>query len=155
MENNYVLSLEALKVTTGLDANQDIDVIGEMNFEEPYQIPTQQDVIDELIKNNPQLAILENQVKLNDRNISLENSAYLPTLAGFGSYQYQAQANDFKFSDYNWVTTFVLGLQLQVPIFNGFKTQARVSQAEIGLDQSVEQKRNFTEALKTQALSIL
>lgn len=155
MENNYVLSLEALKVTIGLDANQDIDVIGEMNFEEPYQIPTQQDVIDELIKNNPQLAILENQVKLNDRNISLEQSAYLPTLAGFGSYQYQAQANDFKFSDYNWVKTFVLGLQLQVPIFNGFKTQARVSQAEIGLDQSVEQKRNFTEALKTQALSIL
>lgn len=155
MENNYVLSLEALKVTIGLDANQDIDVIGEMNFEEPYQIPTQQDVIDELIKNNPQLAILENQVKLNNRNISLEQSAYLPTLAGFGSYQYQAQANDFKFSDYNWVKTFVLGLQLQVPIFNGFKTQARVSQAEIGLDQSVEQKRNFTEALKTQALSIL
>lgn len=155
MENNYVLSLEALKVTIGLDANQDIDVIGEMNFEEPYQIPTQQDVIDELIKNNPQLAILENQVKLNDRNISLENSAYLPTLAGFGSYQYQAQANDFKFSDYNWVKTFVLGVQLQIPIFNGFKTQARVSQAEIGLNQSVEQKRNFTEALKTQALSIL
>ncbi len=155
MENNYVLSLEALKVTIGLDANQDIDVIGEMNFEEPYQIPTQQDVIDELIKNNPQLGILENQVKLNDRNISLENSAYLPTLAGFGSYQYQAQANDFKFSDYNWVKTFVLGVQLQIPIFNGFKTQARVSQAEIGLNQSVEQKRNFTEALKTQALSIL
>jgi len=155
MENNYVLSLEALKVTIGLDAIQDIDVIGEMNFEEPYQIPTQQDVIDELIKNNPQLAILENQVKLNDRNISLENSAYLPTLAGFGSYQYQAQANDFKFSDYNWVKTFVLGVQLQIPIFNGFKTQARVSQAEIGLNQSVEQKRNFTEALKTQALSIL
>lgn len=155
MENNYVLSLEALKVTIGLDANQDIDVIGEMNFEEPYQIPTQQDVIDELIKNNPQLAILENQVKLNDRNISLENSAYLPTLAGFGSYQYQAQANDFKFSDYNWVKTFVLGVQLQIPIFNGFKTQARVSQAEIGLNQSVEQKRNFTEVLKTQALSIL
>lgn len=155
MENNYVLSLEALKVTIGLDANHDIDVVGEMNFEEPYQIPTQQEVIDELIKNNPQLAILENQVKLNDRNISLENSAYLPTLAGFGSYQYQAQANDFKFSDYNWVKTFVIGVQLQIPIFNGFKTQARVSQAEIGLNQSVEQKRNFTEALKTQALSIL
>lgn len=60
MENNYVLSLEALKVTIGLDANHDIDVVGEMNFEEPYQIPTQQEVIDELIKNNPQLAILEN-----------------------------------------------------------------------------------------------
>lgn len=155
MENNYKLSIESLKVAIGLEANQDIDVTGELKFEEQYRVPTEQNVIDELIKNNPQLAILENQVKLNERTISLEQSAYLPTLAGFGSYQYQTQANDFKFSDYKWVKTFVLGVQLQIPIFNGFKTHARVSQAEISLNQAVEQKRNFTEALKTQALSIL
>lgn len=155
MENNFILSLDALKVTIGLDANQQIDVTSNMDYKESYIIPSEQDIIDELIKNNPQLAILDKQIKLNDKNISVEKSAYLPTLAGFGNYQYQAQANDFQFSDYNWVKTFVLGLQLQVPIFNGFKTQARVNQAEIGLNQSVEQKRNFTEAIKTQAISIL
>lgn len=155
MENNYKLSLEALKVTIGLDANQNIDVVGDMEFDESYKLPTEQEVIEELIQNNPQLAILEKQVQLNDRNVSLEQAAYFPSLAGFGNYQYQTQANDFKFSDYRWVKTFVLGLQLQIPIFNGFKTQARVSQAEIGLNQAVEQKRNLTEAIKTQALSVL
>jgi len=155
MENNYKLSLEALKVAIGLDANQNIDVVGEMEFDETYKIPTEAEVIEELIQNNPTLAILEKQVKLNDRNVSLEQAAYFPSLAGFGNYQYQTQANDFKFSDYNWVKTFVLGLQLQIPIFNGFKTQSRVNQAEIGLNQAVEQKRNLTEAIKTQALSVL
>lgn len=155
MENNYKLSLEALKVTIGLDANQNIDVVGDMQFDENYKLPTEQEIIEELLQNNPQLAILEKQVQLNDRNVSLEQAAYFPSLAGFGNYQYQTQANDFKFSDYRWVKTFVLGLQLQVPIFNGFKTQSRVSQAEIGLNQAVEQKRNLTEAIKTQALSIL
>lgn len=155
MENNYKLSLEALKVAIGLDANQNIDVVGEMEFDESYKIPTEAEVIEELIQNNPTLAILEKQVKLNDRNVSLEQAAYFPSLAGFGNYQYQTQANDFKFSDYNWVKTFVLGLQLQIPIFNGFKTQSRVNQAEIGLNQAVEQKRNLTEAIKTQALSVL
>lgn len=155
MENNYKLSLEALKVAIGLDANQNIDVIGDMEFDESYKLPTEQEVIEELLKNNPQLAILDKQVQLNDRNVSLEQAAYFPSLAGFGNYQYQTQANDFKFSDYRWVKTFVLGLQLQIPIFNGFKTQSRVSQAEIGLNQAVEQKRNLTEAFKTQALSIL
>ncbi len=155
MENNYKLSLEALKVTIGLDANQNIDVVGEMQFDESYKLPTEDEVIEELLKNNPQLAILDKQVQLNDRNVSLEQASYFPSLAGFGNYQYQTQANDFKFSDYRWVKTFVLGLQLQVPIFNGFKTQSRVSQAEIGLNQAVEQKRNLTEAIKTQALSIL
>lgn len=155
MENNYKLSLEALKVTIGLDANQNIDVVGDMEFDESYKLPTEQEIIEELLQNNPQLAILEKQVQLNDRNVSLEQAAYFPSLAGFGNYQYQTQANDFKFSDYRWVKTFVLGLQLQIPIFNGFKTQARVSQAEIGLNQAVEQKRNLTEAIKTQALSVL
>lgn len=155
MENNYKLSLEALKVAIGLDANQKIDVVGEMDFDESYKIPTEAEVIEELLQKNPTLAILEKQVKLNDRNVSLEQAAYFPSLAGFGNYQYQTQANDFKFSDYNWVKTFVLGLQLQIPIFNGFKTQSRVNQAEIGLNQAVEQKRNLTEAIKTQALSVL
>jgi outer membrane protein TolC len=156
MENNYTLSLEALKVAIGLDANQNIDIVGDMEFTEPYQIPSKQDIIDELITNNPQIAILDNQVKLNDQNISLEESGHFPTLAAFAAYQYQTQANDvIKVLDYKFIKTFFVGLQLQIPIFNGFKTTSRVSQAEIGLSQLVEQKRNFTEAVKTQALSIL
>lgn len=155
MENNYTLSLEALKVAIGLNAMDDIDISGDIEFQASYQIPTEQSVIDELLRNNPQLAILDKQVQLSNRTISVEQSAYLPTLSGFGNYQYQSQANDFKFSDYKWVKTFALGFQIQLPIFNGFKTQARVSQAEINLNQSVEQKRYYTEAIKTQALSIL
>lgn len=155
MENNYKLSLEALKVTIGLDAKEEIDVVGELDFQEPYYVPSEDEVIAELLKTNPQLSILENQVKLYEKMVSLEKSAYLPTLAGFGSYQYQTQANDFNFSEYRWVKTFVVGFQIQMPVFNGFKTQSRVSQAEISLNQALEQKRNLTEAIKTQALSIL
>jgi len=155
MENNYKLSLEALKVAIGLDASEEIEVVGELNFEEPYQLPSEDEIINELIKTNPQLSILEQQVKLYEKMVSLEKSSYLPTLAGFGSYQYQTQANDFNFSEYRWVKTFVVGLQIQLPVFNGFKTQSRVSQAEISLSQAKEQKRNLTEAIKTQALSIL
>ncbi|HOJ17227.1 MAG: TolC family protein [Ignavibacteriales bacterium] len=155
MDNNHKLALEALKVAIGLDAGMDISVTG--NLEDGFSsvTPKEEDVIDEFLKNNPQLAILDYQVRLNDRNITIETSSYFPTLAGFGSYQYQSQANDFKFSDYNWVKTSIIGLQLSVPIFNGFKTAAKINQAEIGLKQSQEQKRNLTEALKTQTLSIL
>ncbi|MHC1739405.1 MAG: TolC family protein [Ignavibacteriaceae bacterium] len=155
MDNNYKLSLEALKVAIGLDADAVISVTGSLDPLQSLIVPSEQEVIDEFIQNNPQVAILDYQVRLNDRNVSLETSAYYPSLAGFGSYQYQAQANDFKTSNYNWVKTSIIGLQLQVPIFNGFKTDARISQAKIGLKQSLEQKRNLTEALKTQALSIL
>lgn len=155
MENNYQLALEQLKIVIGLDAKEYIDITGEIEFQEPYIVPTQEEVINELLKNNPQLAILESQVGINEKTISLERSSYLPTLVGIGSYQYQAQSNDFKFSDYHWVKTTLVGLQIQIPLFSGFKTYARVSQAEIGLKQAEQQKKTATEALKTQALSIL
>jgi len=90
MENNYKLSLEALKVAIGLDASQEIDVVGDMVFNEPYILPDEKSVIEEMLRNNPQLGILEKQVTINDKTISLEKSAHLPTLAAFGTYQYQA-----------------------------------------------------------------
>jgi outer membrane protein len=153
-ENNYNLSLEALKVAIGLDANSEIDIKGELNKSDNGKL-NNDEIISNVVLNNPQLALLDLQKSLYEKNISLETSAYYPTLSGFGNYQYQAQANDFKFSDYNWVNTFVVGFQVQVPVFNGFKTDSRITQAEIGLNQINEQKRNYTESIKTQALSIL
>jgi len=42
MENNFILSLDALKVTIGLDANQQIDVTSNMDYKESYIIPNEQ-----------------------------------------------------------------------------------------------------------------
>jgi len=156
MENNYQLTLDNLKIVIGLDASDNIDIIDEIEFDESYKIPSEKEILEELLKNNPQLAILEKQVELNRSSVALERSAYFPTLVAFGNYQYQTQSNDpVNYSKLNWVKTTVVGLQLQIPIFNGFKTYAKVSQAKIGLDQSIQQKKTTTEAIKTQAMSIL
>ncbi len=153
-ENNYNLSLEALKVAIGLNSETNLEISGYLNSPDVSN-NSNEIIINEVLKNNPQLKLLELQQNISQKNVSLETTAYYPTLAGFGNYQYQAQANDFKFKDYNWVSTFLLGLQIQIPVFNGFKTDARISQAEIGLNQINEQKRNLTEAIKTSTLSIV
>lgn len=153
-ENNYNLSLEALKVAIGLNSEANLEISGYLNSPDVSN-NSNEIIINEVLKNNPQLKLLELQQNISQKNVSLETTAYYPTLAGFGNYQYQAQANDFKFKDYNWVSTFLLGLQIQIPVFNGFKTDARISQAEIGLNQINEQKRNLTEAIKTSTLSIV
>jgi outer membrane protein TolC len=154
-ENNYELAKEGLKITIGINAEQKIDVIGEIDFSDSYQTPSAQDIIDQVMINNPQLNLVNKQLEITNKSISLERSAYIPTLAAFGSYQYQTQANDFKFANYNWVSTFVVGVQLQIPVFNGFKTSARIKQAEIASTQVDEQKKSLIEALKTQAQSVV
>ena len=138
----------------GLKSEQEINILDEFDFDGQYDISLQQ-YLDDVMKNNPQLAILNKQEEIANRAISLEKSAYFPSLSAFGNYQYQAQSDDFKFSDYKWVSTFVVGLQLQIPIFNGFKTPARVEQANITLNQLEEQRQGLTEALKTQLQNVV
>jgi len=153
-ENNYEISKENLKVLIGLKSEQEINILGEFDFDGQYSLSLQQ-LLDDALNNNPQLAILNKQEEITNRTVSLEKSAYFPSLAAFGNYQYQAQSDDFKISDYRWVSTFVVGLQLQIPIFNGFKTPARVEQANITLNQVEEQKQGFTKALKTQLQNVV
>ncbi len=153
-ENNYNLSLEALKVSIGLTSDVNLNITGSLDISN-NNFGDNEEIIKNVTLNNPQLSLLDLQQKISEKNVSLETTAYYPTLAGFGSYQYQAQANNFKFNEYKWVNTFLLGVQLQIPVFNGFKTDSRISQAEIGLSQISEQKRNLSEAIKTQTISII
>jgi len=154
-ENNYKLALDGLKVTIGLDASKNIDVTGELYYDENYVLPDYNAVLEEVMKNNPQLELLNKQVEISQKSVSFQKAAYFPSLAAFSNYQYQTQSNDFKFQDYKWIKTFLVGLQVQLPIFNGFKTNALVEQAEISLNQAIEQKEGYLKAIKTQISSVI
>lgn len=152
-ENNYKLAIDGLKVTVGFDPSVDVEVTGTLEYDEHAAAPSVDEAMRDALKNNPQLCLLDKQVELSAKSLSLEKAAYAPTLAAFGSYQYQTQANDYKFKDYQWVRTSLVGLQLQVPLFHGFKTQAKVEQAYITYSQAEEQREGYLKALKTQVQS--
>ncbi|MBT1690731.1 TolC family protein [Dawidia soli] len=81
----------------------------------------------ELIKNSA-LRQNEHRVQISQGEIDMARSAYYPVLSGTGTYQYQSQQNDFRFSQYQWVLSSAVGLRLQVPLFNGMITRNRVQQ---------------------------
>ena len=67
----------------------------------------------------PEYQVLEMGRKLNELNVEFNKAGYLPNLAAFGSYQQSAQGDNL-FKDPFWIPTAVVGLQLNVPIFDGF-----------------------------------
>lgn len=69
--------------------------------------------------------------------------ANYPTLVAIGNYQYQTQANDYNFSNYRWVPTSLVGLQLNVPIFSGFSVRKQLSQVRIS-QQQLDLQTQFT-----------
>jgi outer membrane protein TolC len=141
-ENNLELAKNALKLVLGIDVKEDIEIEGEMKVDSLIGVDYATSLKD-LYEKNPDLKQAELQVELSREIVSLEVSGHLPSLFLTGNLQYQAQANDFNFNQYRWIRTTFIGLQIQIPIFNGFGTRARVDQAQASLQQAIE-RLNFT-----------
>jgi len=83
--------------------------------------------------------------KLNGLNVRRYKLNQIPTFALVGSYSKNAQRQKFDFfGKGDWFTSSYIGIQMQVPIFNGFAIQARIQKARLELQKT----QNETEALK-------
>jgi outer membrane protein len=103
--------------------------------------------------------------KLNEFNIKRYQLSQIPTLSLSGNYAKSAQRNKFDFfGKGDWFDISAINIRMSIPIFHGFATKARISQARIQLmqtqnqienlklqiDQQVETaKANFTTAVST------
>lgn len=111
--------------------------------------------VEKSLSQNTSLVQLDIQKTLINKQIKTVKAAALPSLAAFGNYQFQTQANDFKFSDYDWVQTSMAGLQLNVPIFSGFTIRNRAKQLEIASAQLGLQRDYVEDNLKIQLEDII
>jgi outer membrane protein TolC len=98
----------------------------------------------------PDLRKLAHQVNAVEALKDLEWSGHLPSLSLFGRVQAQDQQNDFTFSRYTWPVSSMVGLQLSIPLFNGFRTDSRVQQAEITRLQAETQLYHLREVAGTE-----
>lgn len=88
------------------------------------------------INNRKELKLLELQKDLYRDNLNAVKYEYLPTLSFFGQLQYQNMREDFKLIGTQWYGSAYIGLNLSVPIFDGFNKHSRISQAEVDLNKS-------------------
>jgi outer membrane protein TolC len=83
--------------------------------------------------------------KMNAFNVKRYQLSRLPTVAVGGSFSKNAQRSKFDFFEGgSWFTTSLISLNVSLPIFNGFATDARIKRTKIELKQT----ENQIEALK-------
>jgi len=91
-----------------------------------------------------------------DKAASYEFSKHFPELYLFGSWSSIAQENDPRsFSDWRYKNSVYVGVNLKVPIFNGWQTTSKVDQAEIDLLKVQEEYNKTNKLLKNQLEDIL
>jgi len=92
--------------------------------------------------------LLKSVEKLNTYNIKRYKYTYIPTVSLTGNYNRMAQREKFTFfkGNQDWFTTAYIGLQINVPIFDGFARDSRIRSAKLELEKT----QNTIEGLKNQ-----
>ena len=108
-----------------------------------------------LLENNASIQALKFQADVNEQMVSIYKAEYLPTLAAFGTYDWQAQNNQISsISGNDFVSSSMIGLSLSLNLFNGFQTTSRVDQAQVDLRKSEELLQGTKDFLQTRIQNI-
>ena len=96
---------------------------------------------------------LLSSVKLREFNVKRYKMAFIPTLSLTGNYLMQGQGTEFNiFSKGQWFGSAYAGLNLSVPIFNGFSKDANIQKAKLELEQTQNQLNDLKNSIDNSAL---
>ncbi len=124
--NNRALAELSLKTLLGLDIERPVEIVGEMTYS-PVEIDLEESIARSLAS-RPELNQLLYQKQMAGEMIKIAKADYLPTIAISGTYNFWA--DNFNFKRNNWQSFYAFNLVLNIPIFNGLRTPARVAQSK-------------------------
>jgi outer membrane protein TolC len=87
------------------------------------------------VDNNIDYKLLDTQVKLNKLNLKLKRSEALPVVAGFYNYE-----KNFNLQGFTFNPPSIIGLSVSLPIFSSGQRIARIKQAKIEFQKSLNSK---------------
>ncbi len=142
--NSVSLTENALKFYMGMSVSQKIELTKEDFRIEDMLLDEENNV-----ENRTELKVMRKQNELLVLQKEAFKSAYYPKLSLSASYNYMGQGDRFPIGSglkngVYWSDFSSIGLNLSIPIFNGFSIKAKVNQADIELrelEQDIEDAR--------------
>ncbi len=134
--NGVVLMENQLKYSMGMPIEAPIALAEEELKDVPEWVPIEEDSarLDRLIE----LQLANKQLELLDLQYKANKAEYYPTLSLVSNYTHTTMTNRFNYlyknSEDPVAATFgsmLVGLNLRIPIFNGFATRARIGKAKV------------------------
>ena len=138
IENGYI----GLKVLMGMPVQDELVLTDTLSYEQ-----VRDGVLDAgsfQYSDRKEYQYAELGIKLNEYNIRRYKLSRMPTLSLNGYYNKNAQRDKFDFlKKGDWFDISAVSLNLNIPIFTGFATRARIQKAKIEWQQSINQRENL------------
>jgi outer membrane protein TolC len=151
-KNLYQLTLNNLKNILGISLEDSVNFEGTLNFE---PIEVEQSQAEEFaFKNRSELKLVFDQRRIGEEALVIAKATNKPNLLGSASFSYKRPFYSMDEWKTDWNFTFLVS----VPIFDGFLTKSKVSQARSDLRQldiAENQERDLIKLEISQAISDL
>lgn len=101
------------------------------------------------LSNNIDYQMAQNDIRSKELLLKLERFKSLPRISAFLSGGYDGYNQSFEFTqpEQNWFGRASFGLNLSLPIFSSFQSQAKRQQAKLALEQSKNQAADIAQEL--------
>ena len=146
LEGEEKVAQAALINAMGLEWNSKIEIqedeIPYIQLNEPLE-----NLVEVLKANNPFLAKVENGLNALQSKIDESKSDYFPSVALMGTYRRLFSDYDYGFTTKENKNLWTVGLGMQINLFNGLRTSARVEEAKANYYQLTEQKELLRKGL--------
>lgn len=149
LDNIYELSLLLLKYQMGMPVGQNIKLEGAIS---DISVDTSVSIQALDPSKRIEYSLLQTQRKLQHLNIRNYQVQYLPRLSAFATGGYFTQNTEFfKIFDSRWYTYSMIGVNMSVPIFDGFAKRYQVKQARYDLEKVENNISNLENAIEFEA----
>lgn len=146
--NMISVSKQMLKYQLGIDLDIPIELT-DKNIDNTIADANDMLLEDAKYTDRTDYMLLQTQKSLHEYDLKRHRFSGLPSLAAFGTAAYTYQTNDFsKFFGQQYVFYTVIGMQLNVPIFDGWQRRSRVSQAKITLQKTNNSIENMERGIE-------
>lgn len=131
LSRSVEISENLLKFQMGLDQYAEIELTEKLEDISTSPMESYSDTVD--YRNRIEYSIIQSQYELARLDVKNFKASRLPSIGLFGSLGWNSSRNEFSFfnSEYKWYPQSVVGVQMNLSIFGGFKKNAQVQQAEL------------------------
>ncbi len=151
-ENQFEIALYQLKDLIDVPVEEPLALTDSLAYR-PQTLPQLDEAMAIAMQKRPELQKLTLQAEMLKQNIGIVRANILPKLYLNGSWQTQAQSDKFD-AGQGFKNSLSASIQLQVPIFNGFRTYAQIDQARADYQNALYNLEKLKEQIRTQLKSL-
>lgn len=149
LKNIIELGYAALKFSMGLNQKDVVVLTDPLN-----ETIIKENILDDGVidyNNRSEMRLLNTAQKLGQIDVKRYKLGYIPTLAFFYQFQQQGQLNKnfsaLTGSNWFWFNSNLIGLNLSVPIFDGFQRKYKIKQTQYSLEKTNNSIEQFKQAV--------